>query len=112
MKRIKPRVAEILRLETDANDSTLVKKVVVAVAFTQPLAPFAFRCPFCMQVHTPSNPQCDNPQQFLYVTDRHGKKRALHREWQFIAQAQGEKDRHLAGDLSDWLHSNGLEWAR
>ena len=111
MKVNKSRPAKIIDLEADPDNPKLVKNVVVAVASIRPISPIAFRCPFCGLVHTTSEPTCKNPQSFKHVTDQHGKKRKLSKQWQFILELQTDEERYLAGDLSGWLRERGFKWA-
>jgi len=111
MKAKQHRPAKILEFKADPKNPKVTKYLVVAAASVHPVSPFAFLCFFCNQVHTDSEPQCKNPSQFVSVKDNAGRTRKLSPQWQFLVELQNNKDRALAGDLSDWLHSMGLEWA-
>ena len=104
------RHAKITGIKVDRND--IVTEVHMAAAYAAPISPFAFRCKLCDQVHTVSNPKCKNPPKTF---THNGIKRKLSPQFQIIitvpAINQSADDRALAGDLSEWLHSQGLEWA-
>lgn len=112
--KIKYRQAEIQGLIPDPKNPSLIKAIVVAAAYAQPISYYAFVCPLCNQVHTASNPHCKNPARFSSVKDRHGKTHKLSPQWQFHIQIpainQSFEKRALAGDLSGWLHKHCLEW--
>lgn len=109
MSSKKLRAADILGIERNHKDLSLIKNVVVAAKYIPTIQSFAFRCPFCNQVHTINEPLCKDTNSYLYVTDHHGRERKLDQQWQIIVQIQDHEHSYRAGDLSEWLRSRGLE---